>query len=87
MRAVRLVELVAPAQARARRQHGLLLGGRVPDVEVLVDELLEDAVLQPYAWSEDARRLEALGDAEQDRRSRNDRVGAEQRRDVDLGHD
>ena len=74
--AVGLVEVVAAAEPLARVEHGERLLRRVPDLEVLVDELVEDALLEADARRDDGAHLEHLGESEEDRRGRDDRVGA-----------
>ena len=73
---VRLVEVVAPTEARARLEDPLGLARRVPDVEELVDELLEDALRQAHAGRQDRRRLEHRREPQEDRRGGDDGVRA-----------
>ena len=73
---VRLVEVVVPPEARAGVEHALGLARGVPDVEELVDELLEDARREAHARGEDGRLVELLGEAQEDGRRGHDGVRA-----------
>ena len=73
---VRLVEVVTPAHPHAPVDDAFGLARRVPDVEELVDQLLEDAPGEADARSENAREVQLPREAQEDGGGGNDRVGA-----------
>ena len=72
---MRLIEAVSSPETNAGVDDGARLGLEVPAIEVLVDELLEDSFFEADAGRDDGRRLEELGDTNEDRRGGHDRVG------------